>query len=149
MKQQFHLVNDAIKQNAINFIRELPVDDKRPLVLDIKEMTRTLDQNKKMWPLLKDLSDQVTWFGNKYDSDDWKDLITAMVAKSKKQEQRMAPGLDGGVVMFGQRTSKMSVRQMVEVIEAIYWFGTQHNVKFSEKSRLEIEWAKRWGERNE
>ena len=25
MKQQFHLVNDAIKQNAINFIRELPV----------------------------------------------------------------------------------------------------------------------------
>lgn len=72
-----------------------------------------------------------------------------MVAKSKKQEQRMAPGLDGGVVMFGQRTSKMTVRQMVEVIEAIYWFGTQQNVKFSEKSRLEIEWAKRWGERNE
>lgn len=148
MKQQFHLVNDAIKQNAINFIRELPVDDKRPLVLDIKEMTRTAIQNKKMWPLLKDLSAQVVWFGNKYDSDDWKDLITAMIAKSKKQEQRMAPGLDGGIVMFGQRTSKMTVRQMVEVIEAIYWFGTQQNVKFSEKSRIEIEWAKRWGESN-
>ena len=124
MKQQFHLVNDAIKQNAINFIRELPVDARHPLILDIKEMTRTLEQNKKMWPLLKDLSDQVVWFGNKYDSDDWKDLITALVAKSKKQEQRMAPGLDGGVVMFGQRTSKMTVREMVEVIEAIYWFGT-------------------------
>ncbi|WP_301693374.1 recombination protein NinG [Klebsiella pneumoniae] len=64
MKQQFHLVNDAIKQNAINFIRELPVDARRPLILDIKEMTRTLEQNKKMWPLLKDLSDQVVWFGN-------------------------------------------------------------------------------------
>lgn len=146
MKQQFHLVNDAIKQNAISYIRDLPVDHKRPLVLDIKEPTRTIEQNKKMWPLLKDLSDQVIWFGNKYDSDDWKDLITAMVAKSKKQEQRMAPGLDGGVVMFGQRTSKMNVRQMVEVIEAIYWFGTQQGVQFSEKSRLEIEWAKRWGE---
>lgn len=146
MKQQFHLVNDAIKQNAISYIRDLPVDQKRPLVLDIKEPTRTIEQNKKMWPLLKDLSDQVIWFGNKYDSDDWKDLITALVAKSKKQEQRMAPGLDGGVVMFGQRTSKMNVRQMVEVIEAIYWFGTQQGVQFSEKSRLEIEWAKRWGE---
>lgn len=111
-------------------------------------MTRTLQQNRKLWPLLKDLSDQVLWFGNKYDSDDWKDLITAMVAKSKKQEQRMAPGIDGGIVMFGQRTSKMTVRQMVEVIEAIYWFGTQQNVKFSDKSRLEIEWAKQWGERN-
>lgn len=143
MKQQFHLVNDAIKQNAINFIRELPVDAKRPLILDIKEMTRTLEQNKKMWPLLKDLSDQVVWFGNKYDSDDWKDLITALVAKSKTRAAH-GPGLDGGVVMFGQRTSKMTVRQMVEVIEAIYWFGTQQGVKFSEKSCIEIEWAKRW-----
>ncbi|EHD21804.1 MULTISPECIES: recombination protein NinB [Brenneria] len=148
MKQQFHLASESVKQNAINFIRQLPVDQKRPLVVDIKEPGRTAEQNRKMWPLLKDLSDQVVWFGNKYDTDDWKDLITAMVAKSKKQEQRMAPGLDGGVVMFGQRTSKMSVRQMVEVIEAIYWFGTQQNVKFSEKSKLEIEWAKRWGEQH-
>lgn len=146
MSQQFHLVSESVKQSAINYIQSLPVDYKRPLVLDIKESTRTLGQNRKMWPLLKDLSDQVIWYGNRYDSDDWKDLITALVAKSKKQEQRMAPGLDGGVVMFGQRTSKMTVREMVEVIEAIYWFGTQQGVKFSEKSRLEIEWAKRWGE---
>ncbi|MFN1150178.1 recombination protein NinB, partial [Serratia liquefaciens] len=118
MNQQFHLVSDAVKQNAINFIRDLPVDQKRPLILDIKEMKRTAEQNRKMWPLLKDLSDQVVWFGNKYDTADWKDLITALVAKTKKQEQRMAPGLDGGVVMFGQRTSQMKVGQMVEVIEA-------------------------------
>ena len=36
MKQQFHLVNESVKQNAINYIRELPVDAKRPLILDIK-----------------------------------------------------------------------------------------------------------------
>lgn len=72
----------------------------------------------------------------------------ALVAKIKTQEQRMAPGLDGGVVMFGQRTSKMTIPQMVEVIEAIYWFGTQQGVTFSEQSRNEIEWAKRWGESN-
>lgn len=148
MKQQFHLANDAVKQNAINFIRQLPVDQKRPLVVDIKEPSRTDEQNRKMWPLLKDLSEQVIWFGSKYDKEDWKDLITAMIAKSKKQEQRMAPGLDGGIVMFGQRTSKMSIPQMVEVIEAIYWFGTQQHVIFSEKSKLEIEWAKRWGDCN-
>ena len=92
MKQQFHLINESIRQNAINFIRQLPVNEKRPLILDVREMTRTPEQNKKMWPLLKDLSNQVVWFGNKYDSEDWKDLITALVAKSKKQEQRMAPG---------------------------------------------------------
>jgi hypothetical protein len=47
--------------------------------------------------------------------------------------------------MFGQRTSKMTIPQMVEVIETIYWFGTQQGVTFSEQSRNEIEWAKRWG----
>ncbi|CPR20642.1 recombination protein NinB [Brenneria goodwinii] len=149
MKQQFHLASEIVKQNAINFIRQLPVDQKRPLVVDIKAPGRTAEQNRKMWPLLKeDLSDQVIWFGNKYDTDDWKDLITAMVTKSKRQKQRMAPGLDGGVVIFGQCTSKMNVRQMVEVIEANYWFGTQQNVIFSEKSKLEIKWAKRWGEQH-
>ncbi|EOZ4909614.1 recombination protein NinB [Enterobacter hormaechei] len=111
MSQQFHLVNESVKQNAINYIRQLPVDSKRPLILDVKESTRTAIQNRKMWPLLKD-------------------LITALVAKTKKQEQRMAPGLDGGVVMFGQRTSKMTIPQMVEVIETIYWFGTQQGVIF-------------------
>lgn len=79
MKQQFHLINEGVKQNAINFIRTLPVDDKRPLVLDIKEATRTAIQNRKMWPLLKDLSNQVTWFGNKYDPDDWKDYTSRLV----------------------------------------------------------------------
>ena len=33
---------------------------------------------------------------------------------------------------------------MVEVIEAIYWFGTEHNVKFSEKSSSRIAWAQKW-----
>lgn len=48
MNQQFHLVSDAVKQNAINFIRDLPVDQKRLLILDIKEMKRTAEQSRKM-----------------------------------------------------------------------------------------------------
>jgi hypothetical protein len=91
---------------------------------------------------------QVVWYGEKYDEEEWKDLITALVAKMKKQEQKTAPGIGGGVVMFGSRTSKMRVSDMVEVIEAIYWFGTEQGVTFSEESRLHIEWANRWGEQN-
>ena len=145
MKQVYHLIDQARKNNALQFIQQLPTDPNKPLVVTGEERKRTLPQNKKMWPLLKDLSQQVTWFGEKYDEADWKDLITALVAKTKKQEQRTAPGIGGGVVMFGERTSKMKVSQMVEVIEAIYWFGTEQGVMFSDESRLEIEWATRWG----
>lgn len=147
-KQTFFLRSEQVRRNLIDQINSLPTDPARPIEIEVSPPKRTLSQNRKMWPLLHDLAVQVTWFGEKYDEDDWKDLITALVAKMQKQEQRTAPGIGGGVVMFGQRTSKMRVQQMVEVIEAIYWFGTEHSVRFSEDSRQHIEWAQRWGETN-
>lgn len=147
-KQTFYLRSEQVRRNLIDNIRNLPIDPAKPLEVELSPPKRTLSQNRKMWPLLHDLAQQVTWYGEKYDEEDWKDLITALVAKTKKQDQRTAPGIGGGVVMFGQRTSKMRVPEMVDVIEAIYWFGTEHNVNFSEESRQRIEWAQRWGETN-
>ncbi|MGA9607025.1 MAG: recombination protein NinB [Rouxiella badensis] len=147
-KQTFYLRNEQYRSNLIEKIKQLPLDPSKPFEVEVSPPKRTLSQNRKMWPLLHDLSLQVVWYGEKYDEDEWKDLITALVAKMKKQEQKTAPGIGGGVVMFGSRTSKMRVSEMVEVIEAIYWFGTEQGVKFSEESRLHIEWANRWGEQN-
>lgn len=149
METQRYLLRDSnIRQNCISAIQQLPIDPSKPIEIEVSPPKRTISQNKKMWPLLHDLAQQVVWFGEKYDEADWKDLITALVAKSKNEQQRTAPGIGGGVVMFGSRTSKMRVSEMVEVIEAIYWFGTEQNVKFSDEARLEIEWAQRWGENN-
>lgn len=147
-KATFLLRSDNIRQNCISAIQQLPANPEKPVEIVIQERKRSSDQNRRMWPLLHDLSRQVEWYGQKYTPDDWKDLITALVAKSKNEQQRTAPGIGGGVVMFGSRTSKMRVSEMVEVIEAIYWFGTEQNVKFSDEARLEIEWAQRWGENN-
>lgn len=144
-KKTFLLRDSNIRRNCIEAIQQLPANPETPFEVVIQERKRTTDQNRKLWPLLHDLSSQVEWFGQKYAPEDWKDLITALVAKTKKQEQRTAPAIGGGVVMFGSRTSKMRVSEMVEVIEAIYWFGTEQNVRFSDEARLEIEWARRWG----
>lgn len=142
--QRYLLRNSSIQQNCISAIQQLPANPDKPIEIVIQERKRTSDQNRKLWPLLHDLSAQVTWYGQKYTPEDWKDLITALVAKSKNEHQRTAPGIGGGVVMFGSRTSKMRVSEMVEVIEAIYWFGTEQNVKFSDEAQLEIEWAQRF-----
>lgn len=147
-KQVFYLRSPQIRQNLIEHIKTLPLDQSKPIEVEVSPPKRTLSQNRKMWPLLHDLALQVVWYGERYDEDDWKDMITALVAKAQKHEQRTAPGIGGGVVMFGQRTSKMRVGQMVDVIEAIYWFGTEQGVKFSDESRERIEWAQRWGEAN-
>lgn len=144
MKQQYCLVNDNVKRNAVAYIQSLPVDPRAPVVIEAREETRTDKQNRLMWPLLKDLSEQVVWHGEKLTHEEWKDLITVLVNQTQDQQQKSAPGINGGRVYFGVRTSKSSKRYMVEVIEAIYWFGTEHNVKFSEKSSSRIAWAQEW-----
>lgn len=59
--------------------------------------------------------------------EDWKDILSAGLHK----EQRIAQGIDGGFVLLGLRTSKMSKRQMAELIEFISWFGAEKGIKFS------------------
>ena len=124
MKQHYCIVNDTVKDNLIAFIRTIPVNPRAPMVVEAREETRTDKQNRLMWPLLKDLSDQVVWHGEKLSREEWKDLITVLVNQTQDQEQKSVPGINGGRVYFGVRTSKSSKRYMVDVIEAIYWFGT-------------------------
>ncbi|EAO3449529.1 recombination protein NinB [Salmonella enterica subsp. enterica serovar 4,5,12:b:-] len=144
MKQQYCLVNDNVKRNVVSYIQSLPVNPRAPIVIEAREETRTDKQNRLMWPLLKDLSDQVIWHGEKLTREEWKDLITVLVNQTHNQQQKSAPGINGGRVYFGVRTSKSSKGYMVEVIEAIYWFGTENNVKFSEASSKRIAWAQEW-----
>ncbi|WP_176486587.1 recombination protein NinB, partial [Enterobacter hormaechei] len=79
MKQQYTLINDAIKRNAIAHIQSLPIDARSPMVIEAREETRTEKQNRLMWPLLKDLSEQVPWYGEKLTREEWKDVITVLV----------------------------------------------------------------------
>lgn len=87
--------------------------------------TRTLDQNSLLWPLLTELSNQVDWYGQKLTKEEWKDVMTAGLKRSK-----IVPGIDGGFVVVGTSTSKMDKKTFSELIELIHAFGAQHDVKF-------------------
>ncbi|EEV7515973.1 recombination protein NinB, partial [Escherichia coli] len=106
---------------------------------------RSKAQNDRMWPMLNDVSRQVLWHGQRLAPEDWKDLFTALWLKTKKLEQRSVPGIDGGVVMLGVRTSKMRKASMTELIEIMFWFGSERNVRWSDDSRREYEWSQRKG----
>ncbi len=96
-----------------------------PLRITVSEWrpTRTLEQNDKMWAVLTDLSKQVEWYGEKLSKEDWKTNITAAL-----KGQRTGIGIDHRVVVYGEPTSKMSIKQMSDVIEAAHAFGAEHNV---------------------
>ncbi len=59
MKQLFLLRNEAIRNNAIDAILSLPIDDKSPHEVHVKEPKRTKAQNDRMWLMLQDVSRQV------------------------------------------------------------------------------------------
>ncbi|MGU3413754.1 recombination protein NinB [Enterobacteriaceae bacterium C34A] len=134
---RYLLRNPAVRDNAINAIRNLPTDNERPLVIEIKELTRSLDQNAKLWAVLGDISRQVEWHGRKLTSESWKHVFTAALVK-----QEVVPNLSGdGFVVLGQSTSKMSVRQLRDLIELIHAFGAERGVIWGDESRLAMQWA--------
>ncbi|MCS3479529.1 hypothetical protein M2212_006375 [Bradyrhizobium elkanii] len=81
-----------------------------------------------MWSLLGQISKQVDWYGQKLTSEDWKDVLTASLRRA-----RVVPGIDPGTfVPLGMRTSQMTKEELNMLIELIYAFGAEHNVKFRE-----------------
>lgn len=93
----------------------------------IKEAKRTDEQNRKLWPLLGDVARQVEWHGKRLTAENWKDIFSAALKRSE-----VVPGIDGGFVVLGQRTSQMGKAQFAALIELIYAFGAEHGVEWSE-----------------
>lgn len=92
----------------------------------VKEATRSLEQNARMWAMLTEISQQVNWYGNQLSPEEWKCVLTAALKK-----QKVVPGLDGGFVVIGSSTSKMGVREMNELMELMEAFGAEQGVRFS------------------
>ena len=123
-KRIFRLVHEQARKGAAHECLTAPSG----YVVTVSEPTRNLMQNALMWALLTDLAEQTDWHGIKLSPDEFKDLLSAGLVKSK-----VVPNIEGsGFVILGQRTSKMSKREMAELIELILAFGTQRGVVFSD-----------------
>jgi len=96
------------------------------LRLTVKPETRSTAQNSRMWAMLEDVSRQVEWHGRKLSKEDWKHIFSASLKK-----QDAVPGIDGGFVVLGQSTSKMTVREMTDLMTLMEAFGAEHEVRFT------------------
>ena len=100
----------------------------KKLVLSLTEETRSVEQNAKMWATLAEIANQVDWYGQKLTAEEWKWVLSASLKK-----QRAVPGIDGGFVVLGQSTSKMTIAEMSEMIELSVAFGAQQGVIFNDQ----------------
>jgi len=130
MKQTIFLVGQRQRQFAHQCIDQAPAD----YVCLITKKTRSLEQNARLWAMLTDISRQVEWYGKKMSPESWKHVFSAAL---KKQEA--VPGLDGGFVVLGQSTSKMTIAEMRDMQELMSAFGAERDVQWSEPERTEDE----------
>jgi sulfite reductase beta subunit-like hemoprotein len=113
------------RRNAAEFILNAAPDG---FAVTVAEPTRTLEQNARMWALLTDISEQVEWYGKRLTPEDWKHVFTASLRKLT-----VVPNLDGtGFVALGLSTSRMSKKELGDLMELIAAFGSERGVVWSE-----------------
>lgn len=127
-KRVFVLVDNLVRQRCHDAISETPLG----YVVEIKEKNRSLDQNAAQWPILEAFSEQLEWPVNgkmvKMTADEWKDVLTAAF---RNETSRLAMGLDGGVVMLGMRTSKMTKKEFSNWLEFLNSVAADRGVNVS------------------
>jgi hypothetical protein len=97
------------------------------LELEIRPARRSTEANSRMWAMLNEVSQQVDWHGNRLTPDEWKDVFTSALKR-----QKVVPGIDGGFVVIGARTSRMSSAEISELMELMSAFGAERGVEFRE-----------------
>ncbi len=96
-------------------------------VIEFRKARRSADQNALLWAMLTDVAQQVEWYGQKLTAEDWKDVFTASLRKS-----RVIPGIEAGsFVVLGMRTSDMTKEEFSNLIELIHAFAAERGVVFS------------------
>lgn len=112
------------RSNVLKAIKTAP----EGYMVEVKEPNRTLEQNALLWALLRDVTKQVKWYDRWLTTHDWKAMFTASLKKSD-----VVPGIDGGFVVLGQSTSKMTKKEFSDLCELIYSFGAEHGVIWSDE----------------
>lgn len=120
----FPLCNETDRARAIGILQQ--IDLQSGFTWSLKEETRSLAQNRRMWAMLRDISRQVEWYGQKLSDDDWKNVFSASV-----QKQRAVPGLDGGFVVLGVSTSKQSKKWFNDMFLVMEGFAAEKGVRFT------------------
>ena len=128
-KRIFNLVHSEARRRAVAAVAEAP----EGWTVTVAPPRRNLDQNALLWVLLTAFSEQLKWPVNgamvQLEPEEWKDVLTAAY---RNESQRIAMGLNGGMVILGMRTSQLSKREFAEFIEFIHSVAVERGVVFDE-----------------
>lgn len=122
--KRVRILGNTQKDYAKQLIDEARLGD----VVRIGAETRTEEQNRKLWPMLADIRDQVEWLGA-YTTED----IKLMFLNKLGLELRFLPTLERqGMFPVALKSSTLTKEQFSGLIELLYEFGAENSVKWTD-----------------
>lgn len=106
----------------------------RKLTLEVKEASRSDEQNRKYHAIFGDIAKQAEHCGSKWDAEDWKRMLVWQYCKEKQIEAgKVVPSLDmTGIVQLGQQTRKFSKEQASEFVEFLLAWCAENGIELKE-----------------
>lgn len=123
MAQTVILRGPAQRTFAKSLIDRAPLD----AVVVIREANRTLDQNALLWAALSDIS-RAKPEGRMHTPEVWKELFMHACG----HEVRFEMGLDNRPFPAGFRSSKLSKKQMGDLLDFIFAWGAERGIQFTD-----------------
>jgi hypothetical protein len=112
-KKTFHLVNQRVRDNAMNALFDAPDN----YVVTISEQTRSSDQNAMFHAICGDIAKSGHLFiGKPRKPEVWKVLLISAHAAATSEGSEVVPGLEGEFVNIRESSALMSVRRAASLI---------------------------------
>lgn len=125
MKQIFCMVHAEARRRAMEAVLNAPDG----YVVEVKPANRSLEQNAAQWPILTAFAKQLEWPVNGQmvlmTNYEWKSVLTAAF---RNETARLAMGLNGGVVMLGERTREFDKKEFSEWLEFLNAIAAERGV---------------------
>lgn len=123
--KSIRLVGVTQREFAQRCIAEAPLG----WVCKIAAETRRDAQNRKLWPMIQDIQQQLPDMAV-YSADD----VKLRFLNALGVEMRFLPALEGaGAFPVGLRSSTLTVEQFAGLIELLYAYGAEHGVRWTER----------------
>jgi hypothetical protein len=106
----------------------------KQLTLEIKDATKSRDQEEKYHAMIGEIAKQAQHLGAKWDSESWKRLLVDQFCKDNGLKTgAVIPNLAGdGIVQLGMQTRNFTKEQASEFVEWLHAWGVEHGVTFEQ-----------------
>jgi hypothetical protein len=106
----------------------------RKLTLEVKDASRSNEQNEKYHAIIGDIAKQAQHMGHKWDAESWKRLmVDKFLRETGFMNSPIIPNLDGtGIIQLGFQTRKFSKEQASEFVEFLLAWCADNGITINE-----------------